>query len=51
VGAWVCDGRELKDFQNLTFGILAPGDLEELLDVGSFGRHLDRIRKERSDSK
>ena len=41
----------IEDFQNLTFGILAPGDLEELLDVGSFGRHLDRIGKERSDSK
>jgi hypothetical protein len=35
----------IEDFQKLTFGILAPRDLEELLDVGGFGGHLDRIRK------
>jgi hypothetical protein len=51
VRAWVIAmGWELKDFQKLTFGILAPRDLEELLDVGGFGRHLDRIRKGWSDS-
>ena len=26
-----------------TLGILAPADLDELLDVGNFGRHLDGI--------
>jgi hypothetical protein len=25
----------------LTFGILPPADLDELLDIGDFGRHLD----------
>jgi hypothetical protein len=39
------DGRGLKGFQKLTFGILAPRDLEELLDVGGFGRHLDGIEE------
>ena len=24
-----------------TFGILSPRNLEELLDIGGFGRHLD----------
>ena len=26
-----------------TLGILAPADLDELLDVGNFGRHLDDL--------
>lgn len=26
-----------------TLGILAPADLDELLDIGDFGRHLDGV--------
>jgi hypothetical protein len=40
-----CNGAGIEDFQKLTFGILPPRDLEELLNVGGFGGHLDRIRK------
>jgi hypothetical protein len=36
---------KIEGFQKLTFGILAPRDLEELLNVGGFGRHLDGIRE------
>jgi hypothetical protein len=39
----------IDDFQKLTFGILAPRDLEELLDVGGFGRHFGGVRKEWSN--
>jgi hypothetical protein len=45
-----CNGAGIEDFQKLTFGILAPRDLEKLLDVGGFGGHLDRIGKGWSDS-
>ena len=45
-----CEDGGIEDFEKLTFGILAPRNLEELLDVGGFGRHLDGIRREWSDS-
>jgi hypothetical protein len=33
--------REREDRAKLTLGILPPADLNELLDIGDFGRHLE----------
>jgi len=43
VGLWKL--ARIEGFQKLTFGILTPRDLEKLLDVGGFGRHLDGIKE------
>ena len=43
VGLW--RWARIEGFQKLTFGILASRDLEELLDVGGFGRHLNGIKE------
>lgn len=43
---WVLERwARIERFPKLTFGILALRDLEELLDVGGFGRHLDGIKE------
>jgi hypothetical protein len=43
IKSWGEIGRRRSGLDKRTFGILPASDLEEVLDVGDFGRHLDLL--------